>query len=222
MQTILLADDHPVVLYGLERLLSEAGDFEIVASCRDGSTALPIIRDRKPDLALLDVDMPGLNGFRVLAATLSDVPSTRVVLLSESTAHTNIAQALRTGAWDMISKSFTASEMLDRLRRVAAGYRWSAHCGPDVRSEGAVANRNDNNDEAIATLLTRREREIAALVSAGMSNKEIAQRIEVSAGTVKIHLSHIFQKLNVNNRTSLAAMALQGALVPIREALRAL
>ena len=81
-----------------------------------------------------------------------------------------------------------------------------------LRSEGAVANRND--DEAIATLLTPREREIAVLVSAGMSNKEIAQRIEVSAGTVKIHLSNIFQKLNLNNRTSLAAVALHGSEIP--------
>ena len=76
-----------------------------------------------------------------------------------------------------------------------------------------------NDYEAKATLLTPREHEIALLVSAGMSNKEIAHRIEVSAGTVKIHLSNIFQKLNVSNRTSLAAMALQGALVPIREPL---
>ena len=160
MQTILLADDHPVVLYGLEQFISGAGDFEIIASCRDGSTALPIIRDKKPDLALLDVDMPGLSGFYVLAATVSEVLSTRVVLLSESTTHTDVAEALRNGAWDMIPKTFTACEMLDRLRRVAAGYRWSAHCGPDVRSEGAVANRNAY--EAIATLLTPREREIAA------------------------------------------------------------
>ena len=91
MQTILLADDHPVVLYGLERFLSGAGDFEIVASCRDGSAALPIIRDKKPDLALLDVDMPGLSGFYVLAATVSEVLSTRVVLLSESATHTDVS-----------------------------------------------------------------------------------------------------------------------------------
>ena len=206
MQTILLADDHPVVLDGLERFLSGAGDFEIVASCRDGSTALQVIRDKKPDLALLDVDMPGLSGSYVLAATVSEVLTTRVVLLSDSATHTDVAEALRNGAWDMISKTLTAYGMLNRLRRVAAGYRWSAHCG--TRSEGAVANQ----DEAIATLLTPREREITALVSAGMSNKEIAQRIEVSAGTVKIHLSNIFQKLNLNNRTSLAAVALQNVL----------
>ena len=207
MQTILLADDHPVVLYGLERFISGGGDFEIVASCRDGSAALSIIRDKKPNLALLDVDMPGLSGFYVLAATVSEALSTRVVLLSDSATHTDVAEALRNGAWDMISKDFTACEMLNRLRRVAEGYRWSAHGG--VRSEGAVANRNNNDDETIATLLTPREREVAALVSAGMSNKEIAQRIEVSAGTVKIHLSNIFQKLNLSNRTSLAALALQ-------------
>jgi DNA-binding NarL/FixJ family response regulator len=209
MQTILLADDHPVVLCGLEQFLSGA-DFEIVASCRDGSAVLPIIRDKKPDLALLDVDIPGLSGFDVLAATVSEVLSTRVVLLSESAALTDVAEALRNGAWDMISKTVTACEMLDRLRRVAAGYRWSAHCDPDVRSEGAGANRNDY--EAIATLLTPREREVTVLVSAGMSNKEIAQRIAVSVGTVKIHLSNIFQKLNLNNRTSLAAVALQDVL----------
>ena len=206
MQTIVLADDHPVVLYGLERLISGAGDFEIIASCRDGSAALPIIRDKKPDLALLDVDMPGLSGFYVLAATVSEVLSTRVVLLSESATHTDVREALRNGAWDMIPKTFTACEMLDHLRRVAAGYRWSVHWGPDVHSEGAVVNRNDY--EAKAKLLTPREREIAVLVSAGLSNKEIAHRIEVSAGTVKIHLSNIFQKLNVSNRTSLAAVAL--------------
>ena len=158
--------------------------------------------------------MPGLSGFYVLAATVSEVLSTRVVLLSESATHTDVREALRNGAWDMIPKTFTACEMLDHLRRVAAGYRWSVHCGPDVRSEGAR-----NVYEAKATLLTPREQEIALLVSAGMSNKEIAHRIEVSAGTVKIHLSNIFQKLNVSNWTSLAAMALQGALVPIREPL---
>jgi RNA polymerase sigma factor (sigma-70 family) len=207
MQTIVLADDHPVVLNGLERFLGGSGDFEVVASCRDGSTALQVIRDNMPDLAVLDANMPGLSGFYVLAATVSEGLSTRVVLLSESATPRDVAEALRNGAWDMISKTFTACEMLDRLRRVAAGYRWSAHCNPNAHSEGAVANRNGK--EAMATLLTPREREIAVLVSAGMSNKEIAQRIEVSAGTVKIHLSNIFHKLKVNNRTSLAAMALQ-------------
>ena len=177
--------------------------------CRDGFAALPIIRDKKPDLAVLDADMPGLSGFYVLAAAVSEELSTRVVLLAESATPRDVAEALRNGAWDMISKTFTACEMLDRLRRVAAGYRWSAHCGPDARSEGALPNRHADAYGAVATLLTPREREIAILVSAGMSNKEIAQRIEVSAGTVKIHLSNIFQKLNLSNRTSLAAVALQ-------------
>ena len=207
MQTVVLADDHPVVLYGLERFISGGDDFEIVASCRDGSAALPIIRDKKPDLALLDVDMPGLSGFYVLAAAVSEGLSTRVVLLSESATPRDVAEALRNGAWDMISKTFTACEMLDRLRRVAAGYRRSAYCGPNACSKGVVANWNGK--EAIATLLTPRERQIAVLVSGGMSNKEIAQQIAVSAGTVKIHLSNIFQKLNLSNRTCLAAVALQ-------------
>ena len=112
MQTILLADDHPVVLYGLERFISRGGDFEIVASCRDGSAALSIIRDKKPDLALLDVDMPGLSGFYVLAATVSEVLSTRVVLLSDSATHTDVAEALRNGAWDMISKTLLHARCL--------------------------------------------------------------------------------------------------------------
>ena len=207
MQTVVLADDHPVVLYGLERFFGGSGDFEVVASCGDGSTALQVIREKKPDLAVLDANMPGLSGFYVLAAAVSEGLSTRVVLLSESATPRDVAEALRNGAWDMISKTFTACEMLDRLRRVAAGYRRSAYCGPDACSKGAVANWNSK--EASATLLTPRERQIAVLVSGGMSNKEIAQQIAVSAGTVKIHLSNIFQKLNLSNRTSLAAVALQ-------------
>jgi DNA-binding NarL/FixJ family response regulator len=209
MQTILLADDHPVVLCGLERFLGAAGDFEIVASCRDGCTALPIIRDKEPDLALLDVDMPSLSGFDILAAVMSDALNTKVVLLSEAATHTDFAEALRNGAWDLISKTFTASEMLHHLRWVAAGYRWFASCCHDVASEAADVGRHDSK---AATTLTPRERQIAALVASGMSNKEIAQRIEVSVGTVKIHLSNIFQKLNLNNRTSLAAVAFQEIL----------
>jgi DNA-binding NarL/FixJ family response regulator len=205
MQTVVLADEHPVVLCGLQRFLGETGEFEIVASCFDGFTALSIIRENKPDLAVLDVSLPGLSGFDVLTAAMCDAPSTRVVLLSEPRSE---VAAVPNGAWGMISKAATASEMLHSLRRVAAGYRAFSYDGGGVAFERAVANGRGSEPEAT---LTAREREIAVLVAAGMSNKEIAARILISVGTVKIHLSNIFQKLSLTNRTSLAAMTLQQA-----------
>jgi DNA-binding NarL/FixJ family response regulator len=204
MHTVVLADERPVVLRGLEGFFGGQGSFQIVARCLDGHAALRSIRDSKPDLAVVDIDMPGVSGLDVLNAVMSDALSTRVVLLTESPAHPQLGHALREGAWGIMSKAAGAGEMVQCLREVAEGQRSFAWGRVDLVPQRAAAR----HDEPPAAALTAREREIALLVAFGMPNKQIAQHISVSADTVKIHLSNIFQKLRLKNRTSLAAMAL--------------
>jgi DNA-binding NarL/FixJ family response regulator len=205
--SVVIADRHPVVLCGVISLLRAESDFNVLTSCRDGTTCIQAIRDLSPDLALLDISMPGLSGLEILAATTSDHLCTRVVFLTASPERREIVTAIARGAYGVIHKEAAPQFLVQCLRRVASGVRllplaiWDADPRNvhECYARGALEN--------LPSTLTERERQIMHLVSEGLSNKQVARQLNVCEGTIKVHLHHIYEKLAIRNRTALAALA---------------
>jgi two-component system, NarL family, nitrate/nitrite response regulator NarL len=208
--SIVIADRHPVVLYGLLAMLRPEGDFNVLASCHDGATCIRSIRNLCPDLALLDISQPSPIGYEVFAAVKGEQLSTRVVYLSSSSDARDAAGAIANGAYGIIPKDAAPHLLVGLLRQVASGMRLAL---PLPGTWDAHGNGACGWSEGLPGILTQREGEIMRLVCAGLSNKEIGRELNISDGTIKIHLHHIYQKLAINNRTALAFLA---AKIPSR------
>jgi two-component system nitrate/nitrite response regulator NarL len=202
--SVVIADRHPVFLQGLSNLLSAEHDFRIVARCSDGAGCIEAIRVLAPDIAILDLSMPDISGLKVLAAVNSERRSTRLVFLTTSVEDRDLTALAAAGAYSVILKDQEPEILLQTLRQVAAGQRVL----PLSSSEEAVSRVQTAVTEKGLALLTERELQIMRLVSEGLSNKEIGRRLNVTDGTIKVHLHHIFQKLDISNRTSLATLAI--------------
>jgi len=166
--SVLIADDHPIVLSGLEGLLRAAGCFDVVAAYANGGEALHGLRELEPQLAVLDIRMPQLTGVEILERIESEGLRTRVVLLTASATDEQIARAVTHGAWGIMLKDAAADALVDCLGRVSAGERWlpSELVSPALMRE--AGRRKDVN--RLQYLLTAREREIALFVAQGLSN----------------------------------------------------
>jgi len=204
--TVVIADRHPVVLQGLRNVLGAQYDFKVIACFTDGTSCIEAIRSLVPDIAILDVSMPDLTGLEILAIANSENLSTRLVFFTASSADRELIIAAAAGAYGVILKDAAPEALVQSLRQVADGQRLL----PLPSSDRSVSSgqRNGAIAENVLKVLTDREREIMRLVSEGLSNKAIARRLNISHGTIKVHLHHIYQKLEINNRTVLAALAL--------------
>jgi len=203
---VVLADDHPVFLGGLQALIRTDPMFEVAASRPDGRGALQAVVELQPDLAVLDVSMPGCTGVEVLTELVNRGLRTRVILLTASAGDHQIVEAVERGVYGLMLKDAAADTLLERMRSVSAGRRWLPSDLVEAALGREKAKRARTNQ--VETVLTAREREIVSLVAEGRSNKEIARHLGVSDGTVKIHLHNIYRKLEVSNRTSLSVLAL--------------
>lgn len=203
---LAIADRHPIVLRGLASVFVAQPDFEIVASCIDGMSCVRAIRTLVPDVALLADAMPDMTGSEILAIASAEKLPTRLVFFASEIEHGDLAAAIAAGACSAISKHASASDLLQSLRVIAAG--GSLLPGPSPELVPAVGKEAGGAIvENVLSVLTDREREIMRLVSEGLPNKAIARRLNISQGTIKVHLHHIYQKLEINNRTVLAALA---------------
>jgi two-component system nitrate/nitrite response regulator NarL len=200
---IVIADPHPVVVLGLMSILSAENDFNILASFYDGRECIQAIRNLSPDIALLDIFMPGLTGLDILAAATSEHLSTRIVFLTASAEDRDLIIAIARGAYGVILKDAPPHVLVHSLRQAAAGRRLL----PLAYSDSPRIQECQTGTDDVLTLLTERERQIVHLVSEGLSNKEVGRQLNVSDGTIKVHLHHIYQKLAISNRTALAALA---------------
>jgi two-component system, NarL family, nitrate/nitrite response regulator NarL len=208
-KTLLLADDHPLVLWGIRDLLAQEPDLEVVATCPDGATALERLRSLTPDVAVLDVTMPGMGGIAVLSAIRKDRSGPRVVLLTASISDGEVLDAIAADVDGLVLKDCAPDDLIRCIRAVLQGRRWL----PRQMVTGAIRRETDRRQrgETLATALTLRERDVAVRVAHGFSNKRIARELDVSEGTVKIHLHNIYQKLGLQNRTELATLAMRHA-----------
>jgi DNA-binding NarL/FixJ family response regulator len=202
---VVLADDQPVVRDGLVLLLRASGEVDVVGVAADGREAVRLVVQQEPDVALLDLRMPVLDGVGATAELAERAPGVPVLVLTTFADDDAILPALRAGAAGYLTKDATAEQLLAALRDVAAG-RTVLH--PEVqrrlvehvRGESAPATKADAD-------LTRREIDVLRLVAEGLSNQQIASRLVLSEATVKTHLNHLLSKLDVDGRPGLVAWA---------------
>ena len=208
---VILADDHAIVLNGLERLFSSHADFAVVRTCRDGDEALAAVRAADADVLVLDMRMPGRTGLDVLRELKDSQPGCRTVLLTAAISEDEVIEAVRLGAQGIVLKESDPETLLECVRRVHAGQQWIDR-ETMSRAFGRIVRRETAAREA-ARILTPREAEIVQMVAQGLRNKAIADRLSISEGTVKIHLHNIYEKVKVDGRLELVLWAQERGLV---------
>jgi len=201
---VVIADRHPVMLQGLSSVLEVQRDFRVVARCGDGATCINAIRNFLPDIAILNVSMSDIGGLEILDMARSENLATRLVFFNAPVEERELEMLEAAGAHAFISDEVHPEVLVQTLRQVADGERLL----PLSPSDQVVHREQNPIAEKPVAALTDRERQIMRLVSEGLSNKEIGRRLSLSDGTIKVHLHHIFQKLEIYNRTALAALAI--------------
>lgn len=208
---IVLAEDQKLIRAGIRALLKEVGGVCVVAETGDGREALRLIREERPDIALLDISMPGLNGLDVAARVSKEFPATRIIILSVHTAEEYVSNALNAGVTGYLLKEADPVELGLAIRSVMAG---EVYLSPAItRHVLKSVKNNDNNAED----LTSRQREIVQLLAEGHSVKEIASRLDLSVKTVETHRAQVMQKLNIHDLPGLVRYALRKGLIQIGE-----
>ena len=199
---VLLADDHPVFAAGLRQVITTDREFDVVATCANGDEALIEIQRKQPDIAVLDLSMPVKGGMDVLQAiSESNDSKTAVVLLTASISDEEVLQAIRLGVRGIVLKELAPQLIITCLRRVASGGQWLEKDSIGKALEKML--RREGGMQEMSAVLTAREVEIARLAGTGMRNKEIAEKLFIAEGTVKVHLHSIYDKLNVRTRYEL-------------------
>jgi DNA-binding NarL/FixJ family response regulator len=208
---IVLADDHPIVLHGLQQLFERQGDFAVLACCADGSAALDAVRAHHPDVLVLDLRMPGQSGVDVLRTISTEQLGCRSVLLTAAVRDEEVVEAVKYGAMGIVLKESPADVLLDCVRKVARGESWIER-DTMTRAFRTIVGR-DAATETTEETLTPREVELVRMVAQGLRNKVIAERLAISEGTVKVHLHNIYEKLGVDGRLELVLCAQRKGIV---------
>jgi two-component system, NarL family, response regulator len=201
---ILIADDHPIVREGLVALIMRRADMTVVGQASNGYEAVDLFRALLPDITLLDLRMPGLDGGAVIKAIRGQFPAARLIILTTYDGDEDIYRGLRAGAKTYLLKVTPPQQLMDTIRAVHAGH---THIPPDVAAK--LVERMSGVE------LTRRELQVLQFLSAGKSNKDIGAALFIGEGTVKTHVSNIFQKLDVSDRTQAVTVALKRGIVSL-------
>lgn len=208
---VVLADDQAVVRDGLAMLLSAADDLEVVATAADGTRAVEVVLAERPDVALVDLRMPGLDGAEVTAAVRRDAPEVRVLILTTYADDDAVLPALRAGAAGYLTKDTTGEALLAAIRTVAAGGSVLDAAVQrrlvDLAGAPAASTSRPGAEPELPEGLTAREVDVLRLVAQGLSNQQTASRLVVSEATVKTHVNHLISKLGVDGRPALVAWA---------------
>ncbi|MDJ1137416.1 response regulator [Streptomyces iconiensis] len=212
---VLLADDEAMIRAGVRAILGSAEDIEVVAEAADGHEAVELTLRHRPDVCLLDIRMPRLDGLRAAAELHRVSPGTAVMMLTTFSEDEYIAEALGSGAAGFVLKSGDPRELLSGIRAVAEG---GAYLSPSIARRVITHMDTDRlgrraSARARAEELTAREHDVLALVGAGLSNAEIARRLHVVEGTVKTYVSQILARLEMKNRVQAAILAYEAGLV---------
>ena len=212
---ILLVDDHTLFRSGMRLLLQRQPDFEVVAEAGDGVEGLKRAKELKPDVVLLDLNMPGLSGLETLQLLTQDLPSCAVIILTVSEEADELGQALRDGARGYLLKNIDAEALTTAIRRAAGepviAESMTAKLVEQVRGQASLAAQAPAG-QAERHRLTARERQIVQCLARGASNKVIARELDVSESTVKIHVQNVLKKLNLTSRVQVAVYAVEHGL----------
>ena len=200
---ILAVDDHPLLRGGIAALIASQPDMQLVAEASTGAEAIALYRALRPDVTLLDIQMPGMSGIEALATIRGECPDARVVILTTYGGDVLAQRALKAGAYAYVLKGSVRKDLLDTIRSVHQGHR-------KIPAEVASLLAAHLGDES----LSAREVEVLALVAAGNSNREIGARLSVTEETAKAHLKRIIAKLGANDRTHAVTLALARGILP--------
>jgi DNA-binding NarL/FixJ family response regulator len=208
---LVLADDHPFILTGLQNLFGTEEDIQVLARCVNGAEALEAVRKHRPDILVLDIRMPVKDGLEVAREIRKENLPTRVVLLTAVLDEGELIEALRLGVQGIVLKEMAPRMLLQCIRKVYAGEQWIEHRSAQHALEKLL--RREAGMREVAAKLTPQEMTIVRLVAAGLRNREIADKLHISEGTVKVHLHNIFEKLKVDSRMALLRYAQEKGLV---------
>ncbi len=207
---VLIADDHRLMLRAVRMALHDADDIEVVGEARTGAELLPLVAQERPDIAVVDIRMPDMDGIQAAKEIRERAPEVRVVILTAYDERHFVVEAVRAGARGYVLKSREAEHLIQAVRLVADG---NLVIDPElvvaVADELSAAKQRDRSAET----LTERELEILQLLAFGYTNRDIGQRLFISPDTVKTHLEHIYQKLGATDRTAAVAEGLRRRLI---------
>jgi DNA-binding NarL/FixJ family response regulator len=207
---LVLADDHTLVRQGLRQYLEMDGDIEVVGEASSGQEVLEQMESKHPDVVVLDLRMPGMDGLEVARRIQDDFPEVGVMMLSAYDYRQFVVEAVRAGARGYVLKSMDADQLVQAVHLVATG---NMVFDPQVVVALAEELSRAKEREQKGDVLTSREIEVLQLLAFGHSNKDIADRMDISAETVKTHLEHIFRKLGTSDRTAAVAEALRRRVI---------
>ena len=211
---VVLADDHPIVRDGLRKLLSLEDDIEVVGEASDGREVLQVVQETEPDVVILDLRMPNLDGLSALQALQQSSKKAKVIVLTASEDKNEFVQAMKLGCSGIVLKQTAPELIVKSIRKVFAGEIWlDSHTTAAVMRQFAAPGDIIGGGKARErSPLSTREREIVGLVAQGYKNKEMAEKMFISEQTVKNHLHNIFDKLGVSDRLELALYAIHKGL----------
>lgn len=201
---ILVVDDHPMLREGVVAMLEHRTDMTVVGEAQDGAEAVDRFRELRPDVTLMDVQMPAMNGVEAIAAIRSEFPDARILVLTTYSGDVQAVRALKAGATGYLLKSSLRTEMLDAIQNVHRGRR---HLQADIAAEIAL--------HVVDSDLSERETAVLREVALGKANKEIARALALSDETVKAHLKSIFAKLDVTDRTRAVTVAARRGIIEL-------
>lgn len=213
---VLIADDHPLMREGLKKLLELEEDMEVVGIASDGEDALEKIKEVHPDVALMDINMPAMNGIQALRCIRHEEIDVRVIILTIHDSREYLLETINLGADGYVLKDADMESLVEAIRTVSKG---GSYIHPTLSSE-LVRVYKTNEDISSGrqvtkqSNLTRREFEVLCLISEGNSNKDISEKLFISEKTVKNHVSSIFKKIHVNDRTQAAIYAIKNKINP--------
>jgi NarL family two-component system response regulator LiaR len=204
---VLIVDDHHMVRKGLIVLLENFDDFEVVGEADDGQTGVMLCNQHQPDVVLMDMTMPGMDGIQATTIIRENCPNTQVIALTSFSEEDTIQNALKAGAISYLMKNVSVDELADAVRKAYDGH---SSLAPEATRALIAASRRPPE---VGHDLSNREREVLALMVDGLNNPEIADRLTISTATVKNHVSNIFSKLGTTSRTQAVAMAVERKII---------
>lgn len=203
--TVLVVDDHPVVREGLRAVLEVRADCAVVGEAANGRDGIEHYERLRPDVAIVDIRLPGIGGIDVIAAILRLDPDARVIAITSYSGDVELRRALEAGALGLLLKGTPGEEVADAVRRVASG---RPYIGRDAAEELRLGKGTPN--------LTQRESQVLALMAEGLRNQEIAEALRLSIGTVKVHVNRVLEKLDAVDRTEAVTRALRRGLIALQ------
>jgi len=207
---VVLADDHPVVLGGLARLFALESDLEVVACASDGTQTIDAVRKLNPDVVVLDLRMPNKDGLAVIRELRRESSRTQIVVFT-AVEGPEIIEAIHLGVRGVVLKDMAVRLLLDAVRKVHAGGTWIERDAAGVALQRLLRADIDPHDKL--NMLTRREREVARMTAQGLPNKTVADRLQITEGTAKLHLHHVYEKLGIDGRMALVRYLQQHGLM---------